>query len=239
MIFRLSIKSLLFLLLSFLVSACGPTRTWVREDAPVVWKEPPKKVLPEAIVKPKKMETIVIDAGHGGKDTGTQSEKNHYQEKQLTLLTARLIQQYLAEMGYKAVLTRDSDTFVELASRAQLANSLKAHLFVSIHYNYCESPEAAGIEVYYYKDEKDQRLGASKRLGEEVLSRIVKHTGAQSRGTKTANFAVIRETTMPAILIEGGFLSNPEEREKVKDPQYRCYLAWSIARGIQAFLEKS
>jgi len=236
--------------LLFLVGSCGPQRritipdNRIYDNGPIVW-EAPSKPLPapkQPIVKKEKLETIVIDAGHGGKDTGALSEKNHYEEKQLTLVTARLIQKYLEEMGYETVLTRDGDNFIELSNRALLANSLKADLFVSIHYNFCETPDVEGIEVYYYKDQKNpsaQRLVASRHLGEEVLSRIVKHTGAQSRGIKTANFAVIRETTMPAILVEGGFLSHPGERERIKDHDYRCYLAWGIARGVDSYLEKN
>lgn len=258
-------RSSFFLLSMFflILSGCGRQNYW-NHDGPLVWEEkisgsprpqiperempekksrepkiaPPKLAEPKTVTR-KKIETIVIDAGHGGKDTGTQSEKNHYQEKNLTLLTVRLLQKYLEEMGYKTFLTRDADTFVELTSRAHLANSIKADLFVSVHYNYCQSPEVEGIEVFYYKGDKNPpsaRQSASKSLGQEVLAKIVKHTGAQSRGMKTANFAVIRETKMPAILIEAGFLSNPQERDKIKDPEYRCYLAYAIARGVDGYL---
>lgn len=184
-------------------------------------------------------ELIVIDAGHGGKDTGARSVKNGYEEKSLTLKTAQVVKTYLENLGYNVALTRTDDAFVELGKRAEMANELKADLFVSIHYNYSENSSAEGIEIFYFQDDKNpfsQRLVASKKLGEEMLRRIVKHTGASPRGVKRANFAVIRETKMPAILIEGGFLSNGHEREKIKEEHYRCYLAFSIARAIDHYL---
>jgi N-acetylmuramoyl-L-alanine amidase len=185
---------------------------------------------------------IVLDAGHGGKDTGALSAKKGYEEKERTLLTARIVKNYLEELGYRVTLTRTDDAFVSLPKRAEIANNLKANLFVSLHYNYCENSEAHGIEIFYYKDEKNPfspRILASKRLGEEVLARITKHTGAYARGVKKANFAVIRETTMPAILIEGGFLSNPDELHKIKEESYLCYLGWAIARGVESYLEST
>jgi N-acetylmuramoyl-L-alanine amidase len=229
-ILQFHLLSLFSLLLFF--SSCGPRR--FEKDAIVY------DVFPTSSFKPKKMEKIVVDAGHGGKDCGAQSEKNHYEEKQLTLQTARLIQKFLSEMGYDAYLTREEDQYIPLEQRASFANDLNAHLFVSVHYNYSPSCDAEGIEIFYYKDTKNPdslRLLESKKLGESVLERIVKHTGAQSRGLKTANFAVIRETKMPAILVEGGFLSNLKEREKLKDPQYRRFMAFGIAKGIDRYFE--
>jgi N-acetylmuramoyl-L-alanine amidase len=189
----------------------------------------------------EKKSIVVIDAGHGGKDTGALSAKHKYEEKTLTLMTARLVKDYLEEMDYKVILTRTKDASVSLEKRAELANSLDAALFVSIHYNFASNETAHGIEIFYYKDDKNpasSRLLQSKRLGEEVLATIVKHTGASPRGIKKANFAVIRETKMPAILIEGGFLSNPSERERLKEGAYQKFLAWGIARGIDGYLVK-
>lgn len=219
------------------------TRTYEKPKPAPVLEIVPAAPLPKPAPKVEKKlkKTIVIDAGHGGKDTGTLSEKLGYEEKKLTLTTSRMVRNYLEELGYETVMTREYDTYVPLTSRAELANSLKAHLFVSIHYNHCPSVEADGVEIFYYKDEKNpkaDRLVQSKKLGEIVMSRIVKHTGAYGRGIKTANFAVIRETKMPAILIEAGFLSNPSEREKIKDPQYLRYLAWGIAKGIDSYFDK-
>lgn len=188
---------------------------------------------------PVKRELVIVDAGHGGKDAGASSKKEKYEEKALTLETAQLISKYLEDLGYKTLLTRKQDIYVPLDTRAEIANSVDADLFVSIHYNYSPSQEAEGIEVYYYKELKAQpsgRIVESKELGQEVLKKIVKFTGAQSRGVKQANFAVVRETKMPAILIEAGFLSNPQEREKLKDQKYLHSLAKGIANGVDQYL---
>lgn len=194
----------------------------------------PKKPLPKV-----KKEVIIVDAGHGGKDAGTNSKKDGYEEKELTLETAFLIADCLKQLGYKTVMTRKQDTFVSLDARAEIANAIEADLFVSIHYNYSVSNEAEGIEVFYYKEGKtppSPRIAHSKELGQEVLKKIVKQTGADSRGVKQANFAVVRETKMPAILIEAGFLSNPAERARIHDHKYRHSLAQGIAQGIDAYL---
>ncbi len=223
---------LLIALFLLTFSSCAPRRM---EKGSFIFEEPPRYSS-----NPKKLEKIVIDAGHGGKDSGAQSDKNRYEEKKLTLQTAQLVQKFLNEMGYDTYLTRDEDQYVSLDERARIANAINAHLFVSVHYNFSHSSDAEGIEVFYYKDVKNPeslRLLESKKLGESVLDRILKHTGAQSRGVKTANFAVIRETKMPAILIEGGFLSNPAERERLKDPQYCRFMALGIAKGIDRYFE--
>jgi N-acetylmuramoyl-L-alanine amidase len=189
--------------------------------------------------KNKKAPIIVLDPGHGGKDTGALSKKNAYEEKKLTLNTVNMIKNYLAQMGYEVILTRSKDAFVSLEDRAEIANKTKAFIFVSVHYNYCPNESAEGIEIFYYKDDKNpftKRLIESRKLGETILSDIVKHACATSRGVKKANFAVIRETKMPAILIEGGFLSNPTERKKILDAHYQKYLAYGIASGIDHYI---
>ena len=194
---------------------------------------------PRPALTKSKPELIIVDAGHGGKDAGTSSKREAYEEKQLTLQTSLLIADYLKKLGYKTILTRNQDTFVPLETRSEIANSVKADLFVSVHYNYSSSKEAEGIEVFYYKEDKtppSSRIALSKELGQEVLKKIVKSTHAESRGVKQANFAVIRQTKMPAILIEAGFLSNAHEREKIKDATYRQSLANGIANGIDHYL---
>lgn len=192
-----------------------------------------------AVFKGKK--TVVLDAGHGGEDFGAHSKKNHYEEKKLTLTTTKMVQNYLEQMGYKVILTRSYDTFVALEKRAEIANKANADIFVSIHYNHAPSQEAEGIEIYYYRDEKNPeapRLVESKKLADRVLKRIVQHTEASSRGVRKANFVVIRKAAMPAILVEGGFLSNPGERKRILELAYRRYLAYGIAAGINHYLEE-
>jgi N-acetylmuramoyl-L-alanine amidase len=183
---------------------------------------------------------IVIDPGHGGHDTGTQSiSKPRYQEKSLNLVTAQFVKGFLQQLGYQVFMTREDDTFISLDKRAQLANEKKPTLFVSIHYNSAPNAEAQGVEVFFYqsKDKKERTL-KSKRLAQAILKNVLVHTQAKSRGVKQANYAVIRETNMPAVLVEGGFVTNEAELQNLKDPTYLKKLAWGIVRGIEEYTSK-
>lgn len=183
---------------------------------------------------------IVIDPGHGGHDTGTQSiSKPRYQEKSLNLVTAQFIKGFLQQLGYQVILTRENDTFISLDKRAQMANELKPSLFVSVHYNSAPSAEANGIEVFYYQSkDKKERVQKSKRLAHSILKHVLTHTKAKSRGVKHANYAVIRETNMPAVLIEGGFVTNEAELQNLKDPIYLKKIAWGVVKGIDEYASK-
>ncbi len=248
-------RALSALLLAALLFGCG--RTPVQEEfivepfppAPIQYYKPVQPVPPpplddyDPLYKPVSPAAplIVIDPGHGGKDLGTESAKEpKYQEKALNLFTARLVAQYLQKMGYRTVLTRKDDTFIELDKRAEMANQLKPVLFVSVHYNSAPTDKAEGIEVFFYKSDADKaRTNSSKKLGEAVLAQVVQQTNAQSRGVKHGNLAVIRETNMPAVLVEGGFLTHPVERQKLLDSNYLKKIALGIAKGIDLFISKS
>lgn len=184
---------------------------------------------------------IVIDPGHGGEDYGTYSTTApRYQEKLLTLASAMMLKRFLHQLGYKTTLTRKEDVFISLDQRALVANKLQPTLFVSLHYNSAPSAEAEGIEIYYYRtDENKKRASKSKELAQHVLERALDTTQAKSRGVKHGNFAVIRETEMPAILIEGGFLTHPEERARIKNPIYLKQLTWGIAMGIDDYIQSN
>jgi N-acetylmuramoyl-L-alanine amidase len=184
--------------------------------------------------------SIVIDPGHGGHDIGTQSiSKPRYQEKSLNLVTAKFVRDFLQQLGYQVVMTREEDKFVSLEKRTMIANQHKPTLFVSIHYNSAPLAEAQGIEVFFYQSkEKKQRTLKSKRLAQIVLKNIITETQAKSRGIKQGSFVVIRQTTMPAILVEGGFVTNEAELQNLKDPTYLKRLAWGIVRGIEEYLSK-
>lgn len=201
-------------------------------DKPVV-QAPPIRVVRRGL--------IVIDAGHGGEDQGTVSPfKPKYMEKSLNLVTARLVKGYLEQMGYQIYMTRNTDVAVQLNERAVIANKQNPLLFVSVHYNSAPSPQAEGIEVFYYKsDDNKGRTTSSKALGQAILDKVLESTSAKSRGVKHGNLAVIRETKMPAVLIEGGFLTNQSEMDKIKDPDYVKKLAWGISQGIDDYLTKN
>lgn len=189
------------------------------------------------LLKPKSAGLIVIDPGHGGKDFGTHSRKPPYQEKYLTLTTAYMLQNYLQQLGFDVVLTRKDDVFVSLDKRTSFANERKTRLFVSLHYNSAPNKQAEGIEIYYFNTSADkERAKQSKKLAQAINKQIVKQTKAKSRGVKHGDLAVIRETEMPAVLIEGGFLTNEGEMTKLKNAVYLKKLALGIAHGIKDYL---
>lgn len=190
---------------------------------------------PLARVQTKKT-IIAIDPGHGGKDEGAHGNNPPYQEKQLTLVTSLILKKYLEGMGYQTIITRGDDTFIPLKARACFANSNDIDIFVSVHYNAAESKSAHGIEIFYYKSDKDPvRTTESKVLADLVLDKVIAQTQAKSRGVKHGNLAVVRETKMPAILVEGGFLTNEEERNKILNIEYCKRLAWGIATGVREY----
>lgn len=190
---------------------------------------------------PKKEQPLIaIDAGHGGEDFGTQSlGKPKYQEKHLNMSTAQMVKKFLEQFGYKVVMTRNDDSFISLEKRASFANQQKPKLFVSIHYNSAPSKEAEGVEVYYYNgDANKPRAIQSKLLARALLDKVIGNTQAKSRGVKHGNFAVIRDTNMPAVLIEGGFLTNADEMEKLKSAAYLKSIALGIAQGVHEYVIK-
>lgn len=181
---------------------------------------------------------IFIDPGHGGKDEGAKSTTGpKCFEKSFNLTTALHLERYLREAGYDTVVTRGDDTFVPLKIRSSFANCNRADLFVSVHYNASESPKAEGLEVYYFES-GDQREQKSKKLAQLVMNRLVAGTKSKGRGVKAGNLAVLREAKMPAILVEGGFMTNANELNKIKDPEYMRKVAQSIAQGVKDYLGK-
>jgi N-acetylmuramoyl-L-alanine amidase len=176
---------------------------------------------------------IILDPGHGGKDEGARIENVF--EKKLTLRTAYLVKQELEALGHRVVLTRARDLYISLASRTEIASRRGGDLFVSLHYNSSKSPSAHGLEIYYYAKGEKTRMQHSRQLASSVLKTIAKATSCHTRGVKNGNFHVIRETTMPAILIEGGFLTNHNERSLFTTPEYLETFAKAVAEGIDAF----
>jgi len=167
--------------------------------------------------------TVIIDPGHGGQDLG--AADSYVYEKHINLDVARRLERTLQEAGFKTVLTRDSDEFIELSERSAIANRYRNSIFVSIHFNSSYKPTAIGIETYY-------RSSESEKLAALVHREVIKAIGATDRGVKTANFAVLKNTRSPAILVEGGFVSNKTDRDAMMDPLYRQVIADSIARAI-------
>jgi N-acetylmuramoyl-L-alanine amidase len=177
---------------------------------------------------------IILDPGHGGDDEG--AKVRYFMEKRLALMTALLVRKSLEEMGYRVMMTRSKDVFIPLHRRVSIANKTKAVLFASIHYNSSSSAEAHGIEVFYHGGSDAKRMQQSRKLAGSVLTELLSQTEAHSRGVKSGNFHVIRETSMPAILIEGGFMTNNDERTHLRDKRYLEKVAKGIAQGIDKYL---
>ncbi len=182
---------------------------------------------------------ILVDAGHGGQDFGTYSTKAPViHEKDLTLATALMLRDHLQKLGYEVELTRKKDVFIPLLQRVDIAHKKEADLFVSVHYNSAPSAEAHGVEVFYFDSKADpRRSGASKQLATSVLGSLTSATHQKARGVKSGNFAVIRETQMPSILVEAGFLTNEGEVGRLRNSRYLNRIAWGIAEGVDAYLK--
>lgn len=170
---------------------------------------------------------VVIDAGHGGKDPGAPSVNGRW-EKEFNLAVARKVNAILEqEDGITPYMTRNTDVFVELADRAAFANNLNADIFVSIHANRY-TPSIRGAETYYKRPD-------SAELASTLHKHLVKGTGLPDRGVRTANFLVIRETTMPAVLLECGYLSNTHDAKALFTESVQNRIAQEIAAGIKAY----
>lgn len=197
--------------------------------------------------------TIVIDPGHGGKDPGNRAG-SHY-EKTYTLLLANELADQLKAAGFKTILTRTKDTYVDLENRPAIANRHDADLFISLHFNatssskgsvegaetYCITPvgasssNAQGRGANYGKTTANSSETESLLFAYEVQKALVKNLGAEDRGVRRARFAVLRTAKMPAILIESGFMSNPTEGRKIFTSAYRKQIAAAITKGVLDF----
>jgi N-acetylmuramoyl-L-alanine amidase len=184
-----------------------------------------------AVSKP----TIMLDAGHGGRDEGT--KVHSFKEKKITLATALYAKRFLEQMGYRVILTRGKDVEMSLPRRVSLANKTRSAIFVSIHYNASKNTEAKGVEIFYYDSKDPDRAKNSRKLANYILHHVLDQTEASSRGVKVGNFHVIRETQMPAVLLEGGFVTNTQECAKLRRKEYLETIAKGLALGIDKFLK--
>ncbi|MEO6740727.1 MAG: N-acetylmuramoyl-L-alanine amidase [Chthoniobacteraceae bacterium] len=167
---------------------------------------------------------VVLDAGHGGHDSGTRS-RYAGREKDATLNVVMQLRPKVAAAGFRTVLTRRDDTFIPLNTRASISNRQQNVIFVSVHFN--DSPRSAvrGTEVYY-----NSRCSAG--IARNILNQVAAIPGASSRGIRTANFCVLRKAQYPAVLVECGYFSNPVEGRRCGNGAYHEQLAEAITRGI-------
>jgi N-acetylmuramoyl-L-alanine amidase len=197
-----------------------------------------------------RLNTICLDPGHGGKDKGEISRHNY--EKTYTLLLAREVEGLLRRAGFKVVLTRERDAFVDLPDRSLMARREGADLFVSLHYN-SANDDIRGLEVYCLTPagvhSSNEGGGKAPRLPEagnahdnqnvllayEMQKTILTSLRMEDRGMKRSRFEVLREAGMPAILIEGGFMSNAADAKNIYDAAFRARMAQAIVDGILAY----
>ena len=185
--------------------------------------------IPTAPIDPQRS-TIVIDPGHGGGRTGAQYEG--IAEKAINLSVSQKLQAILGGYGYNVVMTRTGDTDVGLYERADIANAVEADLFVSLHSNAApDYPDFSGIYTYYHPSS-----GRGARLAQAVQTPLTRLTGGIDRGIKSADFVVLRETEMCAVLVEMGFMTNHDELMDLIDDGYQDKLAQGIAEGIVTYL---
>ena len=228
-------KIFTILLSLFFLSSCAHNKTAAKtETSAYKYQHPEKKSLPH---KKEMVPLVVIDAGHGGFDLGTHSKS--YEEKGVCLKTAIYLRKYLEKAGYHVIMTRSRDEYLPLKKRAEIANQAKSQILISIHCNSAKNTSAKGIEIFYTQKTEPWRAKKSKELAQCVLSSLLSQTGADSRGIKEGNFCVIRETKMPSILIEAGFLTNDEERKKLSNDFYLDTVAKSITTGIDNYFKNS
>lgn len=177
---------------------------------------------------------ILIDAGHGDFDSG--SENLGYLEKDINLKLALKLEEALKEAGYAVVMTRNDDSFLELYERSDLANETKADLFISIHQNsYMEDSSVNGIEVYY----NNEKSTDDEKLAQSIQDSLINETRATDRGIRARNdLFVISETTMPAVLIETAYISNKNELSLITSDNYQDKVIRGIVTGIEEFLNQ-
>ncbi|ELR97520.1 N-acetylmuramoyl-L-alanine amidase [Gloeocapsa sp. PCC 73106] len=178
---------------------------------------------------PQEKLVVIIDPGHGGKDPGAIGIGG-VKEKELIFPMAQQVADILEKQGIQVIMTRKSDYYVGLEDRAKMANQAGADLFISIHANSMgmSRPDINGLETYYFQD--------GIRLAETIHNSILKRVDVDNRGIRRARFFVLRETQMPAVLLEVGFLTGKEDAQKLSNPDYRSQISQAIAEGILQYV---
>ena len=180
---------------------------------------------------------VVLDPGHGGADSGAVGVTGTY-EKTVNLAMTLFADEYLRQAGLRTALTRTTDVLPSLADRANLANNVGATIFVSIHNNAASGADSDGTYTFYWGTAGAEYSVEGKRLAECIQSAVVEELGSDDRGARTwwGTLYVLNHTDMPSALVEVGFLSNPAEEAKLKDPAYQRKAGRGIAEGIMEYL---
>ncbi len=238
-----------------------------------VYQPPPQLIEPPLEKKGRKIKKVVIDPGHGGRDSGAVGRKGT-KEKDINLQVAKVLEQMIEKkLGLQVILTRERDTFISLKERSVIANMEKADLFISFHCNASRKLTSKGVEVYFLSEAKTdweravealenaslkfelpekeaqnvldailldlaqtEFLKESQKLA-EFLQKKLADNREMDRGVKQAGFYVLYGVYMPAVLIELGFITNPEEEKLLKNKKYQEKMCTKIIEGIKEFIK--
>lgn len=213
-------KENILIVVYVLIIAAGLFRVYGYESIPVFSMPLSKKV-------------VIIDPGHGGKDPGKVAGK--VMEKDINLEIAKKLQKYLELADCTVIMTRVDDMSKSTGKKADMykrkttANGSQADIFVSIHQNSFSDASAKGAMVFYFNESDN-----SKRLAECIQKQIKSFVDYRNKmeAKSNGNYFVLRQTTMPAVLVECGFLTNPTEKNRLMNPDYQDRMAWAIYMGI-------
>lgn len=206
----------------------APSSLATRQQRAVVPRPHPTPVARSRDVVPegeRPSTTIVIDPGHGGFDRGG-IPRQRVPESMMNLDVAQRLKAVLQAYGYHVVMTRDSDVFVPLGTRVAIANSYRDAIFVCIHFNATPRSSANGIETYFYSSQ-------SLPLASAIHYYVAGGAPTPNRGVRRRGFYVLRNTRIPSVLVECGFLTNPTEAQYAQSGAYRQKLAEEIGRGVR------
>jgi N-acetylmuramoyl-L-alanine amidase len=227
-----------------LISASLVWISFHQEKRPTIYRES-KAPQPQTS---KPFAVVVLDPGHGGQDSGAMC--GGIMEKDLTLDVARRVDRLLDSEGVATLMTRLGDSYVSLTDRAAFGNRVKDSIFISIHFNEDNKPVASGVETYYAAHQitsgstlaswlpffsrppSNSPKPESQDLAGFIQEALVARTRSLDRGTQAKQFFVIANVTSPAVLIEGGFITNKDELSKLASDDYRDQLAAAVADGI-------
>ncbi|WP_174614430.1 N-acetylmuramoyl-L-alanine amidase [Virgibacillus ihumii] len=207
------------------------------QDKSTTIKEETKQFTPEQVLTtalsinahgPLSGHHIVIDPGHGGKDPGAIGI-SHSKEKQLTLATAKTVADKLKDKGATITITRKNDTYLSLKKRVQISASHEADAFISIHYNAFQKSAVGGVSTYYKAGEN------SSDLAKSIQGSLMNTINLNNRGAKQADYFVLRENSNAAVLVELGFITNPNEIKAIKTDEYREKVARGIYSGLKEY----
>ena len=212
---------------------------------------------PQSFDNKPRVRRIVIDVGHGGKDTGARNERYGLTEKELNLDVAFRLRRLLEKSGFEVKMTRSKDVFVQLEERSLIANRYKADFFISLHFNSAASPNASGLEVFALTPQNQPSTQRPRLLPEDaerfwgnrydpwnvlaayhVERALVQGIDDSDRGVKRARFSVLKYLNCPGVLVELGFMSHVGTAKKLRSKWYREQLAKSLYEGILAYRER-